>query len=279
MEGIQEISFEDYRKAPGINGSMLDVIHQESPRHLKAMIDGVRPYSESKCLDFGKIFHSWVLEPETAMSQFYFRPDVYEDEKTGEVKPWNSNSKVCKQWILEHSDRAIVKREDIEHIKGMSESLQANAVFMEYMQDSKSEQSLFAVNAEGDQLKARLDRLKLSGNSLLDLKSAQSSKPEEFEKSVWDNLYFKKAAFYLDICNLLGLKKDVFIFAAVEKKPPYVCSMLRLSSQVIKAGRALYKHDLAILRDCMKTGNWPGYTKGVQTIELPSYAMKQLGLD
>lgn len=273
MEGIFSMPFAEYKKAPGVNISLLKIMGEESPAHVKAELDGIRQKSESRDLRFGSVFHSWVLEPETIESTFHYRPDVYGDEN----KPWNGNAKECKNWITAHSDMPIVARDDVKSIKAMSESLRASKPFMDLFAGGQSEQSLFAVDREGTQLKARLDRLSVAGNVVLDLKTCQSAKPEEFEKTVLDFNYHQQAAFYLDICNLLGLQKKVFVFAAIEKKPPYVCSMLRLTDEVIRHGRAQYKRSLATYRQCAETNSWPGYVTGVQTIELPQWAMKQLG--
>lgn len=267
MGEILTIDAEDYRGRPGVNPSLLEIIFEQSEAHAKAALDG-HNRRETEAMRFGTLFHARVLEPDTL--DYHVEPATYVDDK-GVDQPWHGGRKFCKAWKAAHSDKPIVKQSDVGAIEGMAESLRNYPEFMELFRGGKSEQSLFATDSHDTLLKGRLDRLRLTGNVVLDLKKTKSCKREDFERQIIDLGYHRRASFYLDLCQLCGLEKEVFILAAVEATPPYVAQLYRLSDAHIDAGRSEYRALLQRYRNAVAANQYPAYGGGIPTIDLPEW--------
>ena len=89
-----------------------------------------------------------------------------------------------------------------------------------------------------------------------------------FPKSVFNYRYDVQDAFYSDGYGIAtGQKAEAFIFVAVEKEPPFEVSLYVLSDDIKAGGRAAYKRNLATLKQCRETNNYPGYpTKIIKII-------------
>lgn len=253
-----------YFAAGGVSGSMLNVLYDECPAKLKAQMEAT-PFEESEALEFGTWFHRCVLEPETLEGAYHIKPEGM-----------SFATKDGKAWRAAHQDRPIIEAKDIRAIQGMTRSLHANPDFMKLFRGGTSEQSLFATDDKGVLRKGRFDRLHTSGNFIIDLKSCESAKPAKFQKTIERYGYYRKAAWYIDLANLCGMKKEAFIFAAVEKEPPYLCQLYDLDQEDIALGADENERLLDIYRVCAKTGIWKGYGDGIQPIGLPEYRRSQL---
>jgi exodeoxyribonuclease VIII len=143
------------------------------------------------------------------------------------------------------------------------------------LDNARTEVSLFANGEDGVLRKARIDALPEGGNVIVDIKSCQSADPDLMAKSVASYRYDVQAAYYLDLCQLLGLDKTEFLFVCVEKQPPYAVAVYALDQQAIEWGRKQYQRDLAAVKHCMAEDHWPSFTTDITTLGLPAWAAKQ----
>jgi exodeoxyribonuclease VIII len=142
--------------------------------------------------------------------------------------------------------------------------------------NARTEVSLFANGEDGVLRKARIDALPESGNVIVDIKSCQSADPDLMAKSVVSYRYDVQAAYYLDICKLLGIDKTEFLFVCVEKQPPYAVAVYALDQDAIEWGRKQYQRDLALIKHCEAEDHWPSFTQDITTLALPAWAQKQM---
>lgn len=261
--GIYSLPAAQYFAAEGVSASMLQVLAEKTPAHLKTQMDG-EPEKITPAMEFGVILHRALLEPDTYRDGFYIKPPKM-----------NFSTKLGSQWQEIHQDRPILTTEDATAIDKMVSAVHTHPFAKKLLTSAKTEQSIFVEDGTGILRKSRLDAL-TAGNCLPDVKTSISASLDSFEKTISRLGYHRRAAFYLDNCKLAGLDKQHFFFIVVEKSPPYAVRCLQLMPEVIQAGRMLYGHDLQIYRNCLETGLWPAWGDNFEECGLPSYEMRAL---
>jgi hypothetical protein len=141
----------------------------------------------------------------------------------------------------------------------------------------RSEVSMFWVDGEtGMWCRGRLDYF---NGRAVDLKTTTNAAPDAHGRTCAAYGYHIQAAFYLrglEALAALGLIERPpggfeFVFAFVEKKPPYLSSSGALTAADLGTGDELCARALRRFADCQATGHWPGYPAGIHTISLPRW--------
>jgi exodeoxyribonuclease VIII len=263
--GILSLPEAQYRAAEGISKSALDYIAPpRTPAHFKAYIDGLLRVETTPAMRLGSMIHRAILEPETVAGAWVVKPHGM-----------NFATKEGKEWKAAQ-DKPIITADEADTITGMRESVWAHPAVKRVLANAKTECSLFANGEDGVLRKARIDALPEGGNVIVDIKSCQSADPDMMAKSVVSYRYDVQAAYYLDLCQLLGMDKTEFLFVCVEKQPPYAVAVYALDQQAIEWGRKQYQRDLAAVRHCMAEDHWPSFTTDITTLGLPAWATKQM---
>ncbi|GAA2696359.1 PD-(D/E)XK nuclease-like domain-containing protein [Actinoplanes palleronii] len=111
----------------------------------------------------------------------------------------------------------------------------------------------------GVMCRAKADWLRPDG--IVDLKTAESADAEALSKATYNHGYYIQAAFYLrGFRELRQLAAEpFFVFAAVEKSPPYLVHVHQLTERAMAHGDRKVAEALEIYRDCTASGAWPGY--------------------
>jgi hypothetical protein len=107
------------------------------------------------------------------------------------------------------------------------------------------------------------------GTTIVDLKTCQDASPASFAKAVANFGYQIQAAHYL-----AGTLATRFIFVAVEKTAPYAIGVYELNTEALIHGSIARHNALQRIQDCRAINEWPGYTDGIQTLQLPGWALK-----
>jgi hypothetical protein len=93
-----------------------------------------------------------------------------------------------------------------------------------------------------------------------DYKSCYSASPEDAAKALYNNGYYRQAAWYEDGVVAVGLADAAaFVLVMQEKFPPYQVAVYQPDQFAMAAGRRLNRKAIAVYRDCVQTGHWPGY--------------------
>ena len=262
--GILSLPEAQYRASEGISKSSLDYIAQpRTPAHYKAYIDGLLRVETTPAMRLGSMIHRAILEPETVAGAWVVKPEGM-TFTTKEGKEWKAAQTL-----------PIITSQEADTIIGMRDSVHAHPAVKRVLANARTEVSLFANGEDGVLRKARIDALPESGNVLVDIKSCQSADPDLMAKSVVAYRYDVQAAYYLDICKLLGIDKSEFLFVCVEKQPPYAVAVYALDQDAIEWGRKQYQRDLALIKHCEAEDHWPSFTQDITTLALPAWAQKQ----
>lgn len=258
-----------YQAEHGISQSGLKEL-AKSPAHLREYIDHPKPDTPDQII--GTITHTGVFEPHLFEGCCYPRPAEYTNKK-GEKKKWNGNATECKEWKSSHSDRPVVSAENYQDILGIRDAILSHPAARLALEQGRPEMCLFCEDPEtGLQLKCRTDWL--SGTSIVDLKTCLDASKLGFSRTVAKFGYDIQSAFNLDIANRLGLEKENFIFIAAEKKPPYAVAVYLLDEESIEIGRSKYRRLLTRYMECVSTDTWPGYSRNIERLSLPTWARK-----
>lgn len=114
---------------------------------------------------------------------------------------------------------------------------------------------------------------------IVDLKTAQSAQPEEFMRNVMNYGYDLQLAWYKTICEQTTGVWPEFFHIVVEKKPPYLCSVIKLDSEFERIGVKKMNTALSTYARCMAKNEWPGYGEHWTVLEPPEWYLEKFELD
>ena len=281
------LPFPDYRGAPGINKSGLDLLHR-SPLHYIMQKENPKPPTPAMLL--GSAFHCLVLEPDTFADQYTcIPPDAPRRPTTAQrnaKKPSGETLEAIAFWEkfeAENSDKIIINTKakddtvwgvsDWDTIHRMRDAVIAHPI-ASVLIEGAVEQSMWWVDKETHKLcKGRLDVYNEAHNLLVDVKTTVDASYSGFQRSVHAYRYHVQAAFYTD--GAIACDMDVnngFAFVCVEKEPPYGVACYFLEKDWIRMGREIYCRDLVRYKECHESGEWPGYPIHIRDLVAPGYA-------
>ena len=260
----------EYREHPAISRSQLFKI-SESPEKFKYYQE--HPEEHTQSLVFGQLFHSMALQPETVNELFAVSPNVDRRTKSGKEE--------FARFEAEAENKTVVTADMYKQATEMCEALSRNEYVKKLLKGEK-EKPFFWVDAmTGEECKCRTDALTEVGENLIivDLKSTENAETEAFMKSAIRYGYDLQSAMYSEGVKTNTGKEPLFVFIAIEKKPPYAINILQADKLLIRRGYDLFREYIGIYHDCKQTDNWYGYLgkyNQINNLALPSYLAKEV---
>ena len=252
-----------YRREPGVNQSSLKKILQ-SPAHYQAALKN--KLIPTPAMEMGTALHCLTLDgPEAFEAQYIKKPEGI-----------RLNTKEGKEWKESAGRKKVLavggKDDPWGSVHGMDESLRRLAYFDPSQPDyiKYNEVSVYW-EWEGVQCKARLDRVDVENGLVLDLKTTDSIEPEIFTKKVVGLGYDFQAAFYAKAAEVAFGKKFEFIFAAVERKPPFTVDLFQVDEEMMEEGMAKCVAALRAYKACENLGEWPNRDPLIRKLSYPSW--------
>lgn len=264
--GVEE---RDYRRAPGINKSMLDKIAKSPATY---MFEKMHPRPGTPSMVFGSALHCLVLEPQR-FEEIYI-PDPYSGSQSKEAKLWREEMKAAGKTVINTKGDPTDPwdRSDWDTLRYMRDAVMANGVASALITECIAEVSFWWVDDEVHKLcKGRIDGWSPAHSIPFDLKSTSDATWNGFSRSIHEYRYDVQDAFYSDGVRASGQMIDDFVFIAVEKDPPYLCACYTLPFEWVQDGRITYKRDLETYKRCMNAGEWPGLDE-LRELQMPRYA-------
>lgn len=261
---------QEYRKHPAISRSELFKI-SESPEKFKYYQE--HPEEPTPALVFGQLFHAMALTPETVAEQFAVAPNVDRRTKEGK-KEWLEFQEMSKSWT-------VVTEDMIEQSTAMCEALNKNEFVKKLLKGEKEKPFFWVDEMTNEECKCRVDCLTEVGENLIivDLKSTDNAETEAFMRSAIKYGYDLQSAMYSEGVKVNTGKEPLFVFIAIEKKPPYAINILQSDKLFIKRGYDVFRELLGIYSECKKTGIWWGYLgryNQINNLALPAYLAKEI---
>lgn len=248
------ISNAAYHRDPALGSTSLKTLATRTPAHYQH--DKVTP-KFSDAFTLGTAAHSWILE------------DDISDIVVVTADNWLSKAaKELKAAALSEGKQPLLSKEWTQ-VSAMRDAVMSHPVARKLFTGHQAEQSVFW-DEDGLMLKCRPDAWK--PGLLVDLKTTRDANPNEFGKTAHEYGYHQSAAHYIDGVKAAAGEELPFHFVLVEKTAPYLVSVVELDIEAINLGRQLNDRAKRIYRECIETGNWPGYPTA-ELISLPMWAI------
>jgi hypothetical protein len=241
----------------------------ESPLNPRRLEPG-----DSEAFVIGRGAHHLLLGEADFAKHFAIEPATYADAKTGEVKKWNNNATVCREWkkhVTEGEGRAILTPAQIEAIRGMAgllpwqkgledSGLANSAVVRAGALSGLVEHTIIARDEEtGLWLKSRPDAIPLDSTEFSDFKSTTSVQERKLQRTLEDYRYDMQAVL-ASMCleQAIGKPFTSFAFIFAMKKPPHAVEVVELTAEDLADAALDIRISLRTLARCLDTGRWPG---------------------
>jgi hypothetical protein len=159
----------------------------------------------------------------------------------------------------------------------MAAVLRAHPRYDELFGDGLAEQSIFWADPEtGAPCRARPDWL--SPTRVVDYKTTASDPSlQACAKAIANFGYHVQEQFYrAGLVELDLIDEDAdFVFVFQQKTPPYIVTVVDIDERGRQAGYEATRKAMEIFRDCEEAGIWPTYSNDIETVSLPSWALRQ----
>lgn len=248
-----------------ISSSGLRTIFNESPAHFFCHWRGnpkAVEQKESRALIVGRAAHHLLLGQAKFAGLFAIQPTEYEDEKTGEVKPWNNNANACKRWHVSQrkAGLTVLTANEGAQITGMATALADHPIVKAGALNGAVERSLFWKDkVTGIWLKSRPDAIPGDGADFVDLKTTESVQWPDLVRTIGEYGYFQQGALIRRAAReVLKIDRPTFSLVFVEKSPPHCVRVVTLKDNDLDRGDKANAAALAIFARCIKSGHWPG---------------------
>lgn len=261
---------QEYRKHPAISRSELFKI-SESPEKFKYYRE--HPEESTPALVFGQLFHAMALQPEMVNEQFAVAPNVDRRTKAGK--------EAFAEFEAQAEGKTIVSVDMVEQATAMCEALNKNEFVKKLFKGEKEKPFFWVDEMTGEKCKCRVDVLTEVGENIIiiDLKTTDNAETEAFIRSAIKYGYDFQSAMYSEGVKTNTGREPLFVFIAIEKKPPYAINILQADELLIRRGYDLFREFIGIYHDCKQTDNWYGYLgkyNQINNLALPSYLAKEV---
>tara|TARA_R110000744_G_scaffold380108_3_gene499804 strand:+ start:3833 stop:4681 length:849 start_codon:yes stop_codon:yes gene_type:complete len=239
-------TFDEYLSKDSVSASDLKNF-LKSPRSYFYEKNRTEPRPEKRHFSVGSALHQYIMEIENFDDNFIVSPKFDRRKKQGKLD--------YEEFVLKAEGKTIINDEEMDMIKQMSVNAKMNKTFMEFLEGSQYEVSCYTKDDNtGLDLRLRPDILPTNKNTIVDIKSCLDSSPNKFKKDVNSYGYALSAAYYMDFIG-----RENYVFAAIEKSPPYQASMYVLSDEIIALGRYQYRMALDLLKWSRENNYWCDY--------------------
>lgn len=244
---------------------------KKSPAHFYGMqLDPNRPApgEPTSAMKNGTLVHCAIFEPAELAKRYVVKPDGM-----------NFSTKDGKAW-RDAQTAEIVEPEQMAAARAQAAAIRALPDVAALLSEGFGEASCFWHDVQtGELCKCRPDWTSPAGSGviLIDGKTCQDASSEGFGRAIWNMDYHLQAAWYSDGFEAAtGHRVHGFVFAAVENTWPHQAAAYMLGDDVLDKARQENRRLLDLYAECKSTNIWPGYQQGIQAIQLPAWAMKEL---
>ncbi len=250
-----------------------------SPAHFYVEWDGnpdrVEP-EDKKHFTVGRAVHHLMLGQANFAKEFIIRPVELPEPKTGEMKAWNGNRTVCREWVAraQATGRTILTFDMVSDIKAMAIRLGRNPYVRDGLLGGDVERTMIWRDQKtGLWCKARPDSIPTASGDFSDLKTTPSAHPVDIQRAVTDHAYHQQMALIrTGAREVLKIEPSTFSLIFQEKKPPYCSAVKILHKDDLDLGERQNRAALDLIARCIKEKDWPGPSEyNVQQVRLQDF--------
>lgn len=266
---VSDLPAEVYHAVDALSASRLQILNTGTNKHLSHKLSNP---DDNEDFVVGRAFHAAVLQPEVYAAEFVAMPDG--------LKRTTKEGKAEYERLIA-TGKQVLTASQAKQIEGMRQTALEHPEARYFLNTlaGTAEVSAFVefdgYECKGVKSKARFDRVvEIDGEvAIVDLKSSRSASRDDFERSIWSYGYGTQCAGYLRAARQFWNVQH-FVFVVVEKEPPHVTAVYRMSDTVIKE----FNHKLDLLIDRYQNyidNPHEGYT-GITEIGVPAWALRKL---
>jgi len=273
-------SFNNYLSAEGYASASALKKLKRSPLHFKEQV-----ISDTDALIFGRLYHTFILEPEQFDKEYYVFNDADIIEKLkaeGSKNPRATN--FYKSWLAgvesEAEGKTMIDLTTFEKIRTMKERLFSDPIAKYLLLSGRQEVSGYG-QINGVNVKIRMDSLSEKKRFIADLKTVADASEDGFiKKYVAAHDGHIQAGIYTDFMEQLTGEPHRFFWVAQEKEPPFAVAIYKASTQMLSVACYEYEMLLEQWQYCKDSEKYEGYEVfcdnkfHVKEIDLPNYSIK-----
>jgi len=250
---------------PSLSSSIAKLLITRSPRHAWLAHPRLNPNyrpEESSRFDLGSAAHALLVEGQDRMAVV-----EAQDWRTKAAQEARDAARAQGKFPVLAYQHTVVK----EMVKVCKQAVADNEDLAGYTLDGGDgiSEHVIVWHEGATYMRARLDRVSKDRKVIFDYKTTDNAEPESFLRQIFSLGYDVQGAFYLR-ANQRPETKYVLVVQEIE--PPYAVSFLGLSPDVIELGKRKVERAIALWRECMASGKWPGYPQRVCYVEAPAWA-------
>lgn len=269
-----EVYHADPCPEPSLSSTLARILLSQSPRHAWTACQRLNPAfepKESATFDIGRAAHRAVLG---RGGDYVAYPD--------EILASNgaASTKEAKAWAEEQrsAGRTPLKAETVDQIGTIADAVRDKLAAMRIALDPDRSELTAAAQIDGMWCRAMIDNAPADARlPLYDLKTCEDASTEAVVASVARYGYDVQAAHYLAVWKAATGEDRRFRFIFVEKSPPHEVAVVELyrkpgdEADWFDHADAAARDARLIWRDCLQSGQWPGYPARVALIGAPGW--------
>lgn len=268
----------DPSPVPSLSASIAKILLTRSPIHAWMAHPRLNPNWKQEVkeeFDLGTAAHALLLEGVDKME--VFNPADFPNLKGGGVATgWTNKA------IREARDAARAAGK-IPVLLDQANALQAMVTEAKRAFSANPDLAGYTLTGEGGDsehpilwhegetyFRAKLDRVSQDRKLICDYKTTDCAEPEVFLRQIVNMGYDVQAAMYM---RALQKQAEHFVFVVQEVEAPYACSFVGMTPAFLDLGARKLEAAIAIWKQCMATGVWPGYPDRVCYMDAPAWEM------
>ena len=207
----------------------------------------------------------------TAVHAFFLERDKFDTDFVIKPADMRLNTKVGKEWALEHQSKIIIDSELGNNLYEMEKSFMDSPARLIYDKQGQSELSYFWDDLGLVKGKCRPDWISNDGNIVVDIKTTTDASPRGFQKSIANWGYHLQLGWYIRGLQKLGQPVKEFIFIAIEKTPPFSVGVYRANKEMITYANDEINNLVYDIDESLKSDDFPDYTPEIMDLGLPNW--------
>ena len=262
---VLDVSAETYHagtdERPRLSASIATILWHKTPLHAWTAHPRLNPAyvrEDDGKFDLGTVAHSVLLQGEDIVYV------VHEDA-------WRSKIAKESREYARSIGKVPLLAKDRDRVNEMCEALREK--LPDLFVDGKPEVTLQWTERDVD-LKARLDWLRDDCTRIVDLKT--SGQVSRFDRTLYDHGYDIQAAMYRRAVAAIFGTVPEYLWCVVETSAPFEFRLVRPGADVLTVAERKLDWAIGKWRECMASGEWPGYSREIDEAELPPWEEAKL---
>jgi len=257
---------DDIADTPTLSSSIASLLCTATPLHAYTAHPKLnpdwKPAKDKDAWDFGTCAHALLLEGidrAVVVDADSWRTNAAKEERDA-ARAAGQVPLLTKDWDAMQAMVAAVREQMARH--------QADPPLFT---DGKPEQTI-VWEEDGVVCRARIDWLRDDHAAVDDLKTtSRSANPDAYKRNLFSVGGDVQCAFYLRGLKRLAGVDAQWRWVVVETSPPFAVSVISPGPDVLALGEAKVEYAIRRWRECLSSGEWPGYPLEVVRAELPPW--------